>query len=364
MVAVGRSARLLGICLGALIGLVTWQKVRVDANEMTPNAVLPLVVNTWPFTAATKRAWEVLVDEDGSPMDALERGCNVCEERGCSDSIGYGGHPDEQGETTLDAMVMDGETRRIGGVTSLRRVKHAISVARSVLEHSEHSLLAGDLATEFAKEMGFTIETLTTNDSRATWTNWKERNCQPNFRVNVTPDPTTSCGPYRPMNVTKRKTDNRPATGPDNHDTIGMIVIGSDASVVAGTTTNGLQFKIPGRVADSPIAGAGAYCTKEVGAAVATGDGDVMMLFLPSYQAVESMRLGATPTTAAIDAIERIIPYFPTFSGAVIAANITGEYGAACYGMDTFTFSVRRPTESNVTTATVPCQKGPHVETL
>lgn len=339
-------------------------KCNTSRSADNDNNTLPLVINTWPFTVATDKAWEVLTEDGGSPLDALEKGCNECEERKCADSIGYGGHPDEKGETTLDAMVMDGITHTIGAVASLRRVKYAISVARYVMEYTKHTMLAGDQATDFATEMGFTEESLSTNESTTTWEEWKDGNCQPNFRQNVVPDPTTSCGPYKPINDSEAvsSTDRRSTLiGPDNHDTIGMIIIDSDHYIVGGTTTNGAQFRVPGRVGDSPIPGSGAYCDKDVGGAAGTGDGDVMMRFLPSYQAVESMRSGMTPTQAAEDAIRRIIPYFPTFSGALVTTNIKGEYGAACYGMANFQYTIRNPSVANSTILTIACLPPPTV---
>ncbi|MGH0153223.1 UNVERIFIED_CONTAM: hypothetical protein FKN15_049596 [Acipenser sinensis] len=107
----------------------------------------------------------------------------------------------------------------------------------------------------------------------------------------------------------------------------GMIVISKTGHVAAGTSTNGAKHKIPGRVGDSPIAGAGAYADSTVGGAAATGDGDVMMRFLPSYQAVEYMSSGIDPTTACRKVIDRIKKYYPGFFGAVICANTTGGYG-------------------------------------
>ena len=125
-----------------------------------------------------------------------------------------------------------------------------------------------------------------------------------------------------------------------SHDTIGMLAIDKDRKIASGTSTNGATFKIPGRVGDSSIAGAGSYVDQEVGGAAATGDGDILMRFLPSFTAVEYMRLGMTPSTAASYALKRISQYYPEFNGAVVALKIDGSFGAACHGFKNFTYAV------------------------
>ncbi|XP_044286734.1 N(4)-(beta-N-acetylglucosaminyl)-L-asparaginase [Varanus komodoensis] len=299
---------------------------------------LPLVINTWAFRKATETAWSTL-QAGGSELDAVEKGCGQCEIEQCDGSVGYGGNPDEHGETTLDAMIMDGNTMQVGAVADLRRIKNAIGVARKVIEHTRHTLLVGESASLFAESMGFQSEDLTTQNSLAVYLKWLNRSCQPNFWKNVTPDASKSCGPYKPaaeFSKEEQKTSERKIQV-HNHDTIGMIVIGKTGHIVAGTSTNGADHKIQGRVGDSPIAGAGAYADSTAGAAAATGDGDVMMRFLPSYQAVEYMRTGMDPAMACQNVISRIKKYDPYFFGAVICANTTGSYGAACNKVPGFT---------------------------
>ncbi|XP_019289801.1 N(4)-(beta-N-acetylglucosaminyl)-L-asparaginase [Panthera pardus] len=298
---------------------------------------LPLVLNTWPFRNATEAAWRTLAS-GGSPLDAVEQGCAVCEREQCDGTVGFGGSPDELGETTLDAMIMDGTTMNVGAVGGLRRIKNAIGVARKVLEHTAHTLLVGESATKFAESMGFISEDLSTNTSRALHSDWLAGNCQPNYWRNVVPDPSKYCGPYKPPSILKQDGPTYKETGDNySHDTIGMVVVHKMGRTAAGTSTNGIKFKIHGRVGDSPIPGAGAYADDTAGAAAATGDGDILMRFLPSYQAVEYMRGGEDPTVACRKVISRIQKYFPNFFGAVICANVTGSYGAACGKLATFT---------------------------
>ncbi|KAF4094108.1 hypothetical protein AMELA_G00009250 [Ameiurus melas] len=298
-------------------------------------AVLPLVINTWAFENATITAWRSL-QAGSSPLDAVQRGCSACEEEQCDGSVGFGGHPDESGETTLDALIMNGDTMEVGSVGDLRRVKNAVGVARAVMDHTRHTLLVGESASVFAQDMGFKSESLSSNESKKTFSQWLSINCQPNYRKNMVPDPSVSCGPYKPQAEVKPR-QKRGLINPRSHDTIGMIVIGQSGQVVAATSTNGAIHKVPGRVGDSPIAGAGAYADSSVGGAAATGDGDLMMRFLPSFLAVELMRSGAEPTAACKTAINRIKKYYPNVFAAVICANNTGGFGAACNKVLNFT---------------------------
>lgn len=257
-------------------------------------------------------------------------------------------------------MIMDGPSHDAGAVAALRRIKSAISVARKVLENTDHTLLVGDQATAFALKMGFKEENLSTPYSVKMWQEWKSNNCQPNFWKNVMPDPKKFCGPYRPKenaNSSSFHGSSRSSMtfGPHNHDTIGMVVIDKDNNIAAGTSSNGAKFKIPGRVGDSPVPGAGAYVDQDVGGAAATGDGDVMMRFLPSFHAVENMRRGMTPSQAAEEAIHRIAAKYPSFSGAVIVVKINGDFGAACHGIKEFPFSVSNSIYGDTVVKTVSC---------
>ncbi|XP_017105996.2 putative N(4)-(beta-N-acetylglucosaminyl)-L-asparaginase GD10667 [Drosophila bipectinata] len=320
-------------------------------RSRTNGPLLPMVINTWNFTAANVLAWRILKQSPGGlrqTRNAVVEGCSKCEKLQCDGTVGYGGSPDERGETTLDAMVMDGLTMDVGAVAGLRRIKDAIKVARFVLEHTHHTMLVGDAAADFAVSMGFESESLVTPESKEKWQQWTAENCQPNFWKNVYPDPKISCGPYKPKPtaLTRWKEDRARYEydiGHKNHDTIGMIAIDVENNIHAGTSTNGAIHKIPGRVGDSPIPGAGAYADNEVGAAVATGDGDVMMRFLPSLLAVEAMRAGKPPAEAAEVGIRRILKHHKDFVGAVIAVDRLGNYGASCYGMKEFPFVVSSP---------------------
>ncbi|KAI5861454.1 asparaginase-domain-containing protein [Durotheca rogersii] len=302
---------------------------------------LPMVINTWggPFTAATDAAYLALLQPETSALDAVEIGCSTCEANQCDGSVGFGGSPDENCETTLDAMIMDGTTMKSGAVAALRRVRDAVSVARAVLEHTTHSLLAGDLATDFAESNGFAVQDLSTPESIASCARWRAAACQPNYRLRVTPDPATSCGPYSPS-AGDEYGEEPSGTAREGHDTISMIALHASGAMAAGTSTNGAGRKVPGRVGDGPIAGSGSYVDGEVGGCGATGDGDIMMRFLPCYQAVENLRLGMDPQRAAADVVRRMVRRYPALQSGIVVVDSQGRHGGAGSGW-TFTYAYR-----------------------
>ncbi|KKA31094.1 hypothetical protein TD95_001781 [Thielaviopsis punctulata] len=296
--------------------------------QAVASAQKPLAINTWggPFTATTDKTFLAL-KSSSSALDAVEIGAAACETNQCDGTVGYGGSPDEQCETTLDAMIMDGTTMNAGAVAGLRRVKNAVGVARMVLEHTDHTLLVGDQATEFAIQHGFSQENLSTHASQAKCEAWKQAKCQPNFRVGVSPDSSSSCGPYEPLLPPELK--RRDVYTKKSHDTVSVIAISENGEMAAATSTNGASHKIPGRVGDGPIVGSGSYVDGDVGGCGSTGDGDLMMRFLPCYQAVENLRRGMTPTLAAEDALRRILRKFPNTQAGLLVVSKDGTIGAA-----------------------------------
>lgn len=330
---------------------------------------LPMVINTWggPFTAATDAAFLALTNNSSNvtAIDAVQIGCSTCERNQCDGSVGYGGSPDENCETTLDALIMDGTTMKTGAVAGLRRVKDAIAVARLVLDYTEHSMLSGDLATEFAVKFGgFTEESLSTSESAVRCHEWRLAACQPNYRAgNLVPNAQQQCGPYVPAGAElnlhvaaqlelKDRSESYIASEGKSHDTISMIAIHADGTMAAGTSTNGATHKVPGRVGDGPIAGSGSYVDGDVGGCGATGDGDIMMRFLPCYQALESMRKGMAPQEAAEDAVLRMLHKYPEAATGIVVVNRKGEHGGAGSNWN-FTYSFRGGSMSETEVVTV-----------
>ena len=259
---------------------------------------------------ANEVAWEVL-SKGGSALDAVEKGANVVELNPDNTSVGYGGIPNEEGVVELDASIMCGKTRNAGSVGGLRNIKTPSSAARLVMERSDHVMLVGEGALKFAKAHGFKEENLLTERARKIWLRWKE-NLSPN--------------------------DDWLPPGDDNYDTerpqgtINVLAVDTYGNIAGITTTSGLGFKIPGRVGDSPIIGAGLYVDNEVGAAGATGRGEEVIKICGSYQVVENMRNGMTPQQGCEDVCRRIIKWHDgnvNFSDKFVAVNKDGLTGCA-----------------------------------
>jgi len=288
----------------------------------------PVLVTSWEFgPGANAKGWPVL-ENGGLAIDAVEAAINYVELLPDEFYVGYGGSPNAIGETTLDAMMMWGPTHDVGAVGCLRRVKRAISVARMVMEETQHSLIVGDDATRFAVSKGFHETSLTNAASLDAWQQWMDKG--------------EKSDAWDPEPIGRE-------TRPAGHDTVGTMAVDRHGNVCVGCSTNGRTFKLPGRVGDSPITGAGAYCDNDVGAAIATGNGDVMMRFLPTYHAVELMREGATPAAAAEAALQRITSKGYHFDGAVVALRKDGAHGAAKRGWpdEEFRYAVRNPSGSD-----------------
>jgi N4-(beta-N-acetylglucosaminyl)-L-asparaginase len=163
------------------------------------------------------------------------------------------------GETALDALIMDGRTHDAGAVANMRRIRSAIKVAKAVMDYTKHTFLVGEAATQFAIDMGFQQQDLHSIESLQKWISWFNNSCQPNFRMNVVPDPTKYCGPYKPATAeaARAATSDQAKTESNrrrynehvsehSHDTIGMVAIDSKGNLAAGTSTNGATYKIPG----------------------------------------------------------------------------------------------------------------------
>jgi N4-(beta-N-acetylglucosaminyl)-L-asparaginase len=269
---------------------------------------IPAVISTWGFgKRANAAAWEVLSNR-GKSLDAIEKGINDAELDPENTSVGYGGYPNEDGEVTLDAVIMDGHRHAAGAVGCLKRIKTPISVARRFLEKTSHTFLVGDDATKFAVKQGFKEEVLLTEKSKKAWESWKADPKRVQFW---------------------------------NHDTIGMVAIDAVGRVAAGCSTSGLAFKIAGRVGDSPIVGSGAYCDEDIGGAAATGNGDIMMRFCPSFMAVEYMKTCISPSEACKQALLRIANKGYRVGMALVAMNKQGEFGWAQLNSPTFECAVR-----------------------
>lgn len=271
-------------------------------------------------------------------LDALIAGVNIVEQDPEDTSVGYGGLPDADGVVTLDACCMHGPTRRAGGVGALQGVRTPSLVARDVAYNTDHLLLVGEGAQRFARNMGFAIEDdLNTDRSRALWLEWKRRTDPRHY-----PDPESRAEAAHKVGlemVAEGKID------PDHYyGTINCCGVNAAGDVCGVTTTSGLAWKIPGRVGDSPILGAGLYVDNEVGAAGSTGRGEANLYSLASFLIVEFLRQGMAPKDAGMAALRRIQAQtvqprllrddgLPAFNVNFYILARTGEHaGVAFYG--------------------------------
>ncbi len=275
----------------------------LKADEKPPGDTehgFPMVISTWKHgIAANEAAWQVLV-QGGQSLDAVEQGVRVTEADPDNSSVGVGGFPDRDGDVTLDACIMDPKGKA-GSVTFLQHIVHPVSVARLVMEKTPHVMLSGEGALEFALQNGFRKEDLLTDKARKAWEEWKE------------------------------KSHYKPVINVENHDTIGMLAIDKNGDISGACTTSGLAFKMHGRVGDSPIIGAGLFVDNEVGGAVATGLGELVMKTLGSFLVVEFMRSGYSPREACRLAVDRIADKLPEYDRnqvGYLAVNKAGETGA------------------------------------
>jgi N4-(beta-N-acetylglucosaminyl)-L-asparaginase len=233
-------------------------------------------------------------------LDALIAGVNICELDPEDTSVGYGGLPNAEGVVQLDSSCMHGPKKRAGGVACIEGVRTPSLVAKAVMEQTDHHLIVGKGAQEFARNLGFTIEAdLNTERSRKLWLDWKRR-----------VDPAHYLDPEKRLEAGHRAGMQMVAEGlidPEHYyGTINCDGINAKGEICGVTTTSGLAFKIPGRVGDSPVLGAGLYVDGEVGAAGSTGRGEANLYGLCSFLVVENMRRGMHPKDAGMEALKRI----------------------------------------------------------
>ncbi len=274
--------------------------IRLSDQDIKTNKNDPIILSTWSHgLPANDAGWKVL-QNGGSVMDVVEAGARIPEADPTSTSVGFGGLPDEQGNVTLDACVMD-STGNAGSVAFLQNIKHPVSVARKVMEDTKHVMLVGEGARLFAVSQGFEEIDLLTVESRQAWKEWEKK------RREMTPHET--------------------------HDTISVLVQDKNGDLAGACTTSGWAYKLHGRVGDSPIIGAGLFVDNEIGCAAATGLGEEVIKTTGSFLVVELMRQGYDPTVACEEALNRVIKAHngkPDFQIGYIALRKDGEIGSAC----------------------------------
>jgi len=280
-------------------------KANWKPNPLLGKKSLPTIISTWNHGIPANAGAIKTLKSGGSVLDAVEHALMIVESDPSGQSVGVGGLPDRDGIVTLDASIM-GSDGNAGSVCFLQNIEHPISVARLVMEKTPHVMLAGEGALQFALENGFKEQNLLTAESEKAWKKWlKESKYDPVINWENEPN--------------------------KYHDTIGLLAVDKNGNLSGGCTTSGLAFKMHGRVGDSPVIGAGLFVDNEIGAATATGMGELVLKTLGSFLVVELMRNGRTPQEACKEAVMRIVKKDPENvkrQVGYIAVNKNGETGA------------------------------------
>jgi N4-(beta-N-acetylglucosaminyl)-L-asparaginase len=348
------AAAAAGLALPNLANAMPLITVR-DRAELAhgPVAGRPIIIsaaNGYNRDPGGKRGIEVayqMLTSGADPLDAIVSGVQIVELDPNDNSVGLGGLPNEEGVVQLDASCMHGPTRRAGAVGCIEDIATPAAVARDVMNHTDHIMLAGAGAKKFALEMGYKEQNLLTPEAREMWLRWKSKlNPNDNWL-----DPAESPRPASAGPGSKKPDDEERQSATHvyydsrgvayTYGTINMNAVNARGDIASVTTTSGLSWKIPGRVGDSPIIGAGQYCDNGVGAAGSTGRGEANIKVCGAFLAVEFMRNGDSPQEALLKVMKRVIAMTedrllvngkPTFQLQYYAVNKKGEYaGACCY---------------------------------
>ncbi len=307
--------------------------------------------------SAIERAFRGITEGE-DVLDAIVAGVNIPELDPAEAGIGYGGLPNADGVVQLDSCLMHGPRKWAGGVAGIEGVRTPSLVAKAVAELTDHHLIVGEGAREFARSLGFEIEDdINTEHSRAMWLEWRRR-----------------VDPSHWLDPQQRIRGNREASLRDFNDasfeaglsmvddglidadsywgTTSLEAISPGGDICGVTTTSGLSWKIPGRAGDSPILGAGQYVDNDVGAAGSTGRGEANLFSCASFLIVEFMRQGMSPKDAGMAALARIKGNtiesrllnqrgLPSFDVRFFILNKAGDYaGVAMYGASESHFAV------------------------
>jgi N4-(beta-N-acetylglucosaminyl)-L-asparaginase len=243
---------------------------------------------------ATRRAYELL-GQGADTLDAVVAGVTLVEDDPTETTVGYGGLPNEAGVVELDAAVMHGPTHRAGAVAALQKIRHPARVAQLVMQQTRRVLLVGEGALAFARANGFEEENLLTEEARLKWLAWKRRSVVDSDWL----------PPHAAEEIAaKLKPDFERPTG-----TVHVSAIDAGGDISCATSTSGHAFKLPGRVGDSPIVGAGLYVDNAIGSCGSIGWGEANLENLSSFAAVELLRSGMPPVEAGLAILRRMAPH-------------------------------------------------------
>lgn len=334
---------------GSLFGRTPEEAVGSESLQQAGGQALqgkrPLIISSANGVHALDRGMDIL-KKGGDTLDAVVAAVSVVEDDPNDDSVGFGGLPNEEGEVELDACCMHGPTGRAGSVGGVRRIKNVSRLAKTVMERTNHVMIVGEGAHRFAIAQGFEDLNLLTERSRLAWLAWKASTSF-NWRPGIdSPEygKRAAADSYRQQIAAIFDTPEKQAWLPHIErviahpptGTIPCMAVDSKGDISATTTTSGLAWKIPGRVGDSPIIGAGCFVDNEVGAAGSTGKGEENIKISGGHTIVEMMRRGKSPSEACMEAMGRVAHNYKkdkkklaTFHIFFYAINKDGQHGAA-----------------------------------
>ena len=312
------------------------QAAELDAASIPipDGAKRPVIISAANGVNALQKGMDILKN-GGDTLDAAVAAVTVVEDDPNDDSVGYGGLPNEEGVVELDASVMHGPTRRAGAVGSVQRIKNVSRLAKTVMERTNHVMIVGDGARRFGIAEGFEEINLLTEHSRKIWLAWKAKTSF-NWRPGTdSPEWKEHMAQLFDGDEAKiayaERVISRPPTG-----TINCLAVNEKGDISGTTTTSGLAWKIPGRVGDSPVIGAGLFVDGDVGGAGSTGKGEENIKICGGHTIVELMRKGMKPSDACLEALGRVVRNYnkdktklQTFHLYYYALNKDGEYGSA-----------------------------------
>jgi N4-(beta-N-acetylglucosaminyl)-L-asparaginase len=307
-----------------------------DTLRIPPDSSVkrPVIISSANGINALQKGMDVL-KAGGDTLDAAIAAVTVVEDDPNDDSVGYGGLPNEEGVVELDASVMHGPTRRAGSVASVQKIKNVARLAKTVMERTNHVMLVGDGARRFGVAEGFEEINLLTEHSRKIWLAWKAKssvNWRPGIDSPEWKEQVAKIFDNDPVQIAYAESViAHPPTG-----TINCLAVNEKGEISGTTTTSGLAWKIPGRIGDSPIIGAGLFVDGDVGGAGSTGKGEENIKISGGHTIVEMMRKGMKPGDACLEALGRVVRNYNndkkklgTFHIQFYALNKNGEYGAA-----------------------------------
>ncbi len=306
------------------------QTVKAQSRQPAAHrAQPPIAIASANGLGATQTAGD-MITQGADTLDAVIAGVNLVEADPDDHSVGYGGLPNEDGVVELDSSVMHGPTHDTGAVAALRNIMHPSRVAKLVMTRTDHAMIVGEGALRFAKAHGFKEVDLLTDEARKLWLRWKERHSDRDDWISPPGEDEAGGEEHSSSRAALMHT----------YGTIHCSALNDKGELSGVTTTSGLSYKIPGRVGDSPIIGAGLYVDNEIGAAGSTGRGESVIQNCGAFAVVELMRTGAAPTDACLEVLKRIVNHardpwlineegLPAFDVKMYALAKDGRFGSA-----------------------------------